>query len=36
MFTTLSVFPEDAPDKPEYVTLDFVKGQLRGRERQKT
>jgi argininosuccinate synthase len=25
-FTTLSVFPEDAPDKPEYVTLDFKKG----------
>ena len=25
-FNTLSVFPEDAPDKPEYVTLDFVKG----------
>jgi argininosuccinate synthase len=25
-FTTLSVFPEDAPDKAEYVTLDFVKG----------
>src|SRR6266566_3069128 len=25
-FTTLSVFPEDAPDKPEYVTLDFEKG----------
>jgi argininosuccinate synthase len=25
-FTTLSVFPEDAPNKPEYVTLDFVKG----------
>jgi len=25
-FTTLSVFPEDAPDKPEYVTLDFVRG----------
>ena len=25
-FTTLSVLPEDAPDKPEYVTLDFVKG----------
>jgi argininosuccinate synthase len=25
-FTTLSVFPEDAPDKPEYVDLDFVKG----------
>ena len=25
-FTTLSVFPEDAPDKSEYVTLDFVKG----------
>ena len=25
-FTTLSVFPEDAPDKPEFVTLDFVKG----------
>src|SRR4051812_8038881 len=25
-FTTLSAFPEDAPDKPEYVRLDFVKG----------
>jgi len=25
-FTTLSVFPEDAPDKPEFVTLDFVEG----------
>jgi argininosuccinate synthase len=25
-FTTLSVFPEDAPNKPEYVVLDFVKG----------
>jgi len=25
-FTTLSVFPEDAPDKPAYVTLDFVNG----------
>jgi argininosuccinate synthase len=25
-FTTLSVFPEDAPDKPEMVTLDFEKG----------
>src|SRR5258706_503767 len=25
-FTTLSVFPEDAPDKPEWVTLDFAKG----------
>jgi argininosuccinate synthase len=25
-FTTLSVLPEDAPDKPEQVTLDFVKG----------
>jgi argininosuccinate synthase len=25
-FTTLSVFPEDAPDKAEYVTLDFLKG----------
>jgi argininosuccinate synthase len=25
-FTTLSVFPEDAPDKPELVTLDFVDG----------
>jgi argininosuccinate synthase len=25
-FTTLSVFPEDAPDKPEYVTLDFEAG----------
>jgi len=25
-FTTLSVFPEDAPDKPEFVTLDFKKG----------
>lgn len=25
-FTTLSVFPEDAPDKPGYVTLDFENG----------
>jgi argininosuccinate synthase len=25
-FTTISVFPEDAPNKPEFVTLDFVKG----------
>ena len=25
-FTVLSVFPEDAPDKAEYVTLDFKKG----------
>ena len=25
-FNTLSVFPEDAPDKPEFVTLDFKKG----------
>ena len=25
-FTTLSVFPEDAPNQPEYVTLDFKKG----------
>ncbi|HEY1172675.1 MAG TPA: argininosuccinate synthase [Verrucomicrobiae bacterium] len=25
-FTTLSVLPEDAPDKAEYVELDFVKG----------
>ncbi len=25
-FTTLSVFPEDAPDKAEYVTLDFEQG----------
>ena len=25
-FTTLSVLPEDAPDKPEYVTLDFEEG----------
>src|SRR5271157_4964460 len=25
-FTTLSVLPEDAPDKPEFVTLDFIKG----------
>lgn len=25
-FTTLSVLPEDAPDKAEYVTLEFVKG----------
>ena len=25
-FTTLSVLPEDAPDKPEFVTLDFKKG----------
>ena len=25
-FTTLSVLPEDAPDKPEMVTLEFVRG----------
>src|SRR2546430_1650688 len=25
-FTTLSVFPEDAPNTPEFVTLDFLKG----------
>jgi argininosuccinate synthase len=25
-FNTLSVFPEDAPNKSEFVTLDFVKG----------
>ena len=25
-FNTLSVFPEDAPDKAEYVTLEFKKG----------
>jgi argininosuccinate synthase len=25
-FNTLSVFPEDAPNKPEFVLLDFVKG----------
>jgi len=25
-FTTLSVFPEDAPEIPEFVVLDFVKG----------
>ena len=25
-FTTLSVFPEDAPNKPEFAVLDFVKG----------
>ena len=25
-FNTLSVFPEDAPNKPDYVTLEFVKG----------
>ena len=25
-FTTLSVLPEDAPDKAEYVTLDFERG----------
>ena len=25
-FTTLSVLPEDAPDKPEYVTLEFERG----------
>jgi len=25
-FTTLSVFPEDAPDKPEFITLDFAAG----------
>ncbi|MGE3312538.1 MAG: argininosuccinate synthase [Limisphaerales bacterium] len=35
LFNTLSVFPEDAPDKSEYVTLDFVKGDcvaVNGRE----
>ena len=25
-FTTLSVFPEDAPNKPEFVEIDFVRG----------
>jgi len=25
-FTTLSVFPEDAPDKPEFIALDFAAG----------
>ncbi|MDE3067092.1 MAG: argininosuccinate synthase [Verrucomicrobiota bacterium] len=25
-FTTLSVFPEDAPNRPEFVALDFLKG----------
>jgi len=25
-FTTLSVFPEDAPDKAEFVTIDFEQG----------
>ncbi len=25
-FNTLSVFPEDAPNKPEFVTLDFERG----------
>ncbi len=25
-FNKLSVFPEDAPDKPEFVTLDFAQG----------
>jgi argininosuccinate synthase len=25
-FTTLSVFPEDAPDRPEFATLDFEAG----------
>src|SRR5881394_956449 len=25
-FNTLSVFPEDAPDKPEFGTIDFEKG----------
>ena len=25
-FTTLSVLPEDAPDKPEHVTLEFERG----------
>ncbi len=25
-FNTLSVFPEDAPNKPEFVTLDFKQG----------
>lgn len=27
-FTVLSVFPEDAPDKAEFVTLDFEKGDV--------
>ena len=27
-FTTLSVFPEDAPNKAEYVTLEFEKGDV--------
>ena len=34
-FNTLSVFPEDAPDKPEFVTLDFAGGNcvaVNGRE----
>ena len=34
-FNTLSVFPEDAPDKPEFVTLDFAQGDcvaVNGRE----
>lgn len=29
-FTTLSVLPEDAPDKPEQVTLDFEQGNCVG------
>jgi argininosuccinate synthase len=29
-FNTLSVFPEDAPNKPEFVTLDFKKGNCVG------
>ena len=33
-FTTLSVFPEDAPNKPEFVTIRFQERQLRRRERK--
>ncbi len=28
-FTTLSVLPEDAPDKPEFVTLEFERGDCK-------
>jgi argininosuccinate synthase len=33
-FNTLSVFPEDAPDKPEFVDARFCQGRLRGGKRE--
>ena len=35
-FTTLSVLPEDAPDKPEFVDTRFRERRLRRGERQET